>query len=366
MKKYRNLLGAVIAVFVLACSLIKVSYFYRGYTRLMDFYGYKRNSMDMVVIGTSVTFSSYIPMEIWEEYGISSCNYSTNVMFENSIKYGIRDVMKTQHPQLILVDIAPFLMESYPDHPGWDDDWRNQFISYNVDSRKISIDRIKLVWEINEAIGGDLYSFFYYLFDINRYHSSVPVVDGYRWKNSTNDNADRGYFYMPRMEGEDIDDKNLLFADANKKYDTEGKLSDISIMYLNELIKEVKDISDKKNVDIAFYCAPIFFVDEDTICKKESVSQILSENDMLFYDLTSESVNMNFYEDFWGHDHFDYLGAHKVTEIMYNNIISKYDIEDRREDSRYSFWNSDYEKWLEKKEEYLSNDIYRIEEDLRM
>lgn len=66
-----------------------------GYTRLMDFYECEKNTIDVVLVGTSVTFLSYMPMEAWNNYGMAAFDYCTNVQFENALRYSIRDVLKT-------------------------------------------------------------------------------------------------------------------------------------------------------------------------------------------------------------------------------------------------------------------------------
>lgn len=69
-----------------------------------------------------------------------ACNYCTNVQFENSLRYSVKEVMKTQSPRLMLIDIAPFMYEhdvtyAYAHEP----DNAELFVKYNVDRRNKGI-----------------------------------------------------------------------------------------------------------------------------------------------------------------------------------------------------------------------------------
>ena len=74
-------------------GFVHLSYMCRGYDKLMTFYGMEKNSCDTVFIGTSTTFSGIMPMDLYEQQGITSCIYATNMQFENSLKYSIREVL---------------------------------------------------------------------------------------------------------------------------------------------------------------------------------------------------------------------------------------------------------------------------------
>ena len=178
-----------------AFLFIHISYMCRGYDRLMSFYGEREDSMDVVFVGTSVTFSAIAPMDLWDAFGIPACVYATNMQFENAMTYSVREVMKTQSPKLLMVDIAPFVAGCHPASEEWDETNRALFTKFNLDSMKYSFGRTALTWECVRAQGGDLYDFLYYLFDIGRYHT-----DGMKkrqWDNAFYD-VNHGFQYLSR------------------------------------------------------------------------------------------------------------------------------------------------------------------------
>lgn len=340
MRRVKRVMGLALAVMITGYLFIHISYMYRGYDRLMCFYGVEKNTLDVVFVGTSVTFSSFMPMEAWGQYGMAACDYCTNVQFENSLRYSIREIEKTQNPQLIMIDIAPFYFNHYA---GIGDDL---YIKYNLDSMKYSFDRARLTKEINDDKGGDLYSYLYYFFDIVRYHTNKPTLKQYN--NALNDPG-RGYGYLQRNSN--AVDVDTLVEDDGK----EVPLADYQQKYLQELIAEV----DKLECDVVFFCAPVLFANIDYVHWKNYIGRIVSEAGYPFWDMSKDvqSLELDYNTDFWSCDHYDCLGAEKSTAYIAKRIKENYNIPDRRKDPDYSNWHEDYKEWQNIKESYKDRDF---------
>ena len=84
----RVLTGGLLFFFL----LVQLSYIHRGYDRMMRFYGLPKQSLDAVVVGTSSTFTSYMPMEVWNEAGIASAVAATNMQFEGTLPFTSREI----------------------------------------------------------------------------------------------------------------------------------------------------------------------------------------------------------------------------------------------------------------------------------
>lgn len=312
----------------------------------MSFYGMEKDTIDVVFIGTSVTFSSFMPMEAWKEYGIASCNYCTNVQFENSLRYSIREVEKTQKPQLIMIDIAPFYYGHYAGVDEWDGETRERNIKFNLDSMKYSYNRVKLTQEINKDIGGNLYSYLYYFFDIFRYHTNKPSLQQYH---NTIHDPGKGYGYLKRTYGA------VNLCDLIKDDGSEMLLDDHQQKYLLQLLNEV----DRLECDVVFFCAPVLFTNSDYIKRKNYIGRVINEAGYPFWDLSkdAQSLGLDYNTDFWSCDHFDCLGAEKTTSYIARKIKENYNIPDRREDPAYNSWHDDYQEWIHIKGTYRDSDF---------
>lgn len=322
---------------------------HRGYTRLMGFYELEENTVDVVLVGTSVTFSSFMPMEAWNEYGIAAYDYCTNVQFENSLRHSVKEIMKTQTPKLIIIDIAPFISQH---SAGEFSDLKNRdtFIKYNIDSMSYSFNRMQLVHEINQESNGDMYSFLYYFFDICRYHTNNPSLEQY--DNAYND-VNRGYGYLGKNEGATLDKSTFLHDDGKEK-----ALEGCHEAYLGDLLS----YTDQLECDVVFYCAPVLFADDrgiDQYARKNYIKRVVEDRGYVFWDLSTdvETIGLDYDNDFWNINHFDSLGAEKITKYLSKRIVDTYDIPDRRKDIQYSKWNEDYQNWISVKEEYNNQDM---------
>lgn len=345
MKRLTHIVCLIVSVALTGYLFVHVSYMYRGYTRLMGFYGLKDNTIDVAFVGTSVTFSTFMPMEAWNEYGMAAYDYCTNVQFENSLRHSIKEVMKTQSPKLLLVDVAPFLSQSSAETTYGEEE---QFLKCNIDSMPYSLNRAQLIREINRERQGDLYSYLYYTFDICRYHTNEPSIE--QWNNACND-VNRGYGFLPRNEGAVVNMDSLLYDDGAEK-PLEGQHA----VYLEELLADV----DRLDCEVIFYCAPIRFVKEyeDECFRKNYIKRILGERGYVFWDLSTEveTIGLDYEYDFWSYDHFDSLGAEKATKYLAKRILDSYDIPDRRTDPRYADWHEDYQTWIDVKGDYNDQD----------
>ena len=111
----KRCISAVLFLALFAWLFIHVSYMVRGdlaHTRnnLSGYYDLDKNSMDVVFVGTSGTFSAFSPMEAWEKYGFASYNFCINVLAMEAMANAVHEAMKTQSPEVLVIDIYPFIV----------------------------------------------------------------------------------------------------------------------------------------------------------------------------------------------------------------------------------------------------------------
>ena len=81
---------ALVSLLLVGVILFSIAtYCYRGElsstrSNISGFYAEESDSIDVIIMGTSCTFSSYMPMEAWNEYGIVSYNFCTSSSDNNS------------------------------------------------------------------------------------------------------------------------------------------------------------------------------------------------------------------------------------------------------------------------------------------
>ena len=353
-----KLITIIVGIVLFASTLIHVSYLHRGYTKLNGFYYLKKNSIDLAVIGTSTTLTSFLPLDAFNDYGISAYNYTTNAHFENTIKYSIIDIKRTQNPTAFLIDLTPFIFEHYAGNESWPSDQKELYIKYNLDSRKYHFDRLKIINEIlidkNES--KNINDYLYYFFDIARYHTNKINIDNF---NNSAKNFSRGFEHFRHIAKHGyIDIDKVVFSDKKTE-----RINEREEFYLDELIRMAK----QKDNNIVFYCPPVLFYDKKYLRRKNYIIEYLKNNSVNYIDLHEkyDDIHMIHYMDFWDDLHFDALGAEKITKTLCEYIKNNYAIPDRRKESAYEDQIEDCKEWENIKGEYVFLDLTSAAVDIR-
>lgn len=339
--------GFKIILFVLLfCYIfIHLTYIFRSSlanTRdnITGFYAEKEESLDVVVLGTSSTFSAFMPMEAWERHGIASYNFCTNVLFENAMKYHVREIKKTQSPRLLIIDTAPFLYG----HKSTIFMNEESHLRYNTDGFAFSQNRIDL---INAIIGNQKEKWNYY-FDLFYYHGNEnPELDYWSWRKH---NIGKGYSNLPFQAN--------YMEPIVEQAEEVIPLPEDETAYLWELLAELSDFEG----DVLFITQPFLGVESSkqaygkaNYIKKEVLAQGYD-----YLDLTGYTDEMQIEQAFdYSLDflHFHAFSAEKITDFLTDYIVQQYDLPDHRTDAAYADWEADYAEWLvlkEKERDYIA------------
>ena len=345
-KRLAVLLTCLLQAALLLFCVVHLTYMRRAYTRLSGFYALPKNTADVVFVGDSVTFSSFMPMEAFQNEGIAAANYCTNMMFENALRYSLADVQRTQHPKVILVDIAPFLSEHWAGNESWSEQDRDLYISYNLDSRNYTPDRLSLVYEITRDRKGSPADALYYFFDLSRCHDNPP--DLARWNNQEKD-ITRGYGYLVRNGMRQFSPEELCPDDGSIT-----PLKDQEQRYLDQLLETAKTME----AEVVFYTAPVYYRESSQVGRKNYVKNYIEQKGFLFVDFSGdkEAIGLDLAEDFWSPDHFDSLGALKVTKHFSEYLKTHFTLPDRREDPAYADWAADLHAWQTQLQDWTRSD----------
>ncbi len=348
MKNLRGIIsrGCGVVVFLaLFCYLfIHFTYVFReplSHTaeHMMGFYSEEENTIDVVILGTSCTFSAIAPMCLWENCGIPAYDFCTNVMLEDTMKYAVREIAKTQAPKLLMVDIAPFMNGYYSDSFGQD----NQVARYNTDGFKISMNRYHLINDILRNKDNKMNNYF----DLLYYHSNPePKIKNWNWNSPS---VCKGYsnLQIEVMFEEKLTESDDLYSG----YDISNEEKRILEDFLNEI--------DENNFDVLFFVGPYWPVEDknEAIGKARRIQVYLEDRGYTFLNMHEylDEIGMNGMEDYsMDYNHYNIHGALKISEFLGDYLCSHYDLSDKREDIRYDKWRREFQEW---KSVNLQNDI---------
>ncbi len=250
----------------------------------------KENTLDVVAIGDSETFTSIIPLQLWNNYGFTSYVCGTPSQYlDVSYNYLLR-ILEHQNPKIVILET-------------------------NTIYRKITFDK-----------------FIYKLL-----MKTVPILDKHdNWKMLYNNkklvNQSDGY---KGFNFSIIEEKPKVSLDYMKESNILDDISLFNEMYL-DLIKET---CEEKNIKLILVSTPS--VINWNIKKHNGVKKYAKENNIDYIDLNLiKKVNINWDKDTRDKgDHLNYYGAVKVTNYLGEYLNNLNILEDHRGEEGYNSWN---------------------------
>lgn len=303
------------------------------------FYALKKDTLDVCIIGTSGTLSAFCPMQAWKSYGFTSYNFCVNRMGADTFSYAIREVLKTQKPNVFLIDVLPFVQQLRVGNMDMDDEID---IRCNVDGYRYSLNRFRL---IHNVVPAKIYKIPFY-FDILKYGSGN--LDFSLMNFACND-FKKGY-------------SNFEWEEAHPAVRSENCKA-----LGTELEKDLEDLfqyckSVKSNdISFIFMFFPYGNIKEDSIENLNWIKLRASEMGFSFWDCENsiEEFNLDYMLDFWGELHWNIFGAEKITSVVAWHLHELFHFDDKRNEKKYERWNEDlidWEKYVNKEKEYILSD----------
>lgn len=330
-----NITKVTAFVLIFSFLFVFVSYLIRplGYNReiISGFYAEDPEELDAVYIGGSVCFVSWAPMIAFREQGIASYNYASDTIEADTIKYCIKEVLKTQSPKLFVIDARPFEYRDAEQPP------KEVPIRNLSDCMPYSYNRTEMLLNIVPSVLKE--NALNYILDISKYHENWKVFnkDFYDYGSNQKENNNRGFYFVPDSTSLTIpDDKTAVIEKMAPSEDT--------VKILEDLLEFCKS----KDLKVMFVVAPYAESDAHRSVYNYVSDQVESFGyDFINYNDYYKEMNIDFSTDFYNADHLNIFGAEKYTSYLAQNIVENYQIPDRRIDADYSDWFDNLADWDE-------------------
>lgn len=341
MKQNRVRIAIQIAAFIgiFLILLLVVSYMVRTNGDVKDrfagFYAERKDTLDVVMIGSSPVFPYYVAPKLWGETGIAMYPLSSNMQRPVAMKYLVEEAEKTQSPGLYIFEMRMFTME---------DEGLRENMAYTrgvTDNMRYSLLRNKtiqaMVPEENEE--GRL-SFY---LDIMKYHTNWKMlVLPSEWANMMyyNPHPLKGYTFKDEVGPQPMPDCGG--AEGTKAIPTEQEA------YLRELLEYLQ----QGGHDALFIVSPYGESLEEQQMYNY-MEEIVSLAGYPFINMNDhfEEIGIIFEEDFADYgSHTNAIGAEKCTDFLREYLQENYDFTDKRGSASYASWDEAYELWQTKME----------------
>jgi len=283
----------------------------------------EKNSLDICYTGTSTPDLAINPAIIDNVVGCESFNYSVTGMRVQHMYYRLVDMLKTQHPSLLVIDTTSFI----PIQPNT----KGMLLRWAFNSLPLSENKILAINDLVEKK------------DKLNYLSSYPLYHT-RIFELTKDDFEKGlnlYNYpaesvypTPSKDGwrnngnESLERTDDFFLNDFSKITEEIPIQDEQKVYLDKILKLAKD----NNIKILFISVPYKYTQEFTAQINVKVNNYLRKNyeskDVKFFDMNTMYKEMGFdYCYLKDEGHANAKGATLISSFLADYIKNNYDFD---------------------------------------
>ncbi len=297
----------------------------------------EENSVDIVFIGNSSTFTYYNVMEIWGEYGITSLCYTADSMLFDLTIPMIEMARENQSPEAYVIELRPLVSSEYRSKYFGTEEASNSTTRYeaNLNAFHDSYYKFENILMYDYISKDEKYlhaisSLFYHdTFLSGLTHTYEP----------TEYKGHETYFRKKNMSDSYV---NLDNVESNEEYE----LTDETVEQLEELFEYCRE----NNINAIFNFTPYTEerVHNDVEIRRE-IGELVVENGFYFNDYRNqfENIGLDVVNDFYNARHVNINGAYKFTHYAMNDILKTSEFDKDYDESVVQSWNEEYNEWIE-------------------
>ncbi len=269
-------------------------------TKTHGFFNTEEDTLDVVFCGSSHAYSSFNPLLIGEETGLSCYTIATQKQPLWATYYYIKEAIERQHPSLIVMDLFAFSLT---------DEYADEATNYTfTDDFPFGINKLNMIKYA--AAPEDRFDL---LFKLTKYHT--------RWSELTNED----FSYNPKELRDYLYGYCMLTAtERNIVPNNIGTALSIPSSDKNELwLGKIITLCKENNTNLLLVKTPMndtseergYFMRAAELAEKEGVPCIL-------YNEYFDEIGLSFETDFYDRGHLNWLGADKFSRYFANTALT--------------------------------------------
>lgn len=258
------------------------------------------NTLDVILVGNSEAYTSFIPLEAWHKYGYTSYVCGTPGQKLPSICSIIYDVLKKQNPKIVMLEADTIYK------------------------------RVPLVTPVEQIASK--------VFPIFEYHDrwkKLRIEDFHKKSEYKKIQASKGFYFS-----------NEIQSRKNEEYMNESEETQ-RIPKSNKIyVKTIKKYCESKGIEFIIYSTPSIM--NWSMEKHNGVENLAKELGVEYLDmnLLNNEINIDWKKDSRDKgDHLNYTGSLKTTKFL-GEYLNKKGLPDHRADEKYESWNKYYNKYI--------------------
>lgn len=320
-----------------------------------SFYQIPKNTLDIVFLGNSHSYTTYYPEMIDNNLKINSFNMASNSQHIDQLYFNLKEILKYQKPKIVCIELFCLSSDSRENKGNW-------FIYDNLDGQKFGLNKIDSIltyrkkedrinslfplirshqdWKEKRKLLKNIYSRY-------KERNNIKIFSGFERTNSEMDEE-----ITQKYENEPKEDyKNFIISEFNREY-----------------LKKIQILSKKYNFKVIYLYSPMYrdFINSNYENKNIKFKEIadLYANDLLDFNLIGKDINMTerwFENGYTGYQHTSFYGARKITEYIVDYLKNNYKFDNREKEKYWHERNKingiGYERKLLLEERKMFSDI---------
>ena len=322
-KTIKTFVQTVVGVLLLALMVLYASKVLErkdAYEKYEAFFR-EENGFDVLFFGSSNMQLMVNPLQLWDEYGITSYNFGNTSERLPVTYWTIKNALEYASPKVVVIEVSQYgQTEKYKDmysvHLAWD-----RF--------PLSQTKIKAVYDTLSP-SDPRYEL---LFDVIIYHD--------RWKELTEEDFCRSYSkergFAASHQYTVFERPENVFRIDEAATETEGA------MYLEKTVEELQE----KGIQVVFVHSPEVNSEEKQ-ARINAAAVTAQKYNVPFIEFTVDNEDVvDYATDLSDTDHVNIKGATKLTHYLGEYLMSNYDLTSHTGDDAYNDWDASYKKFID-------------------
>lgn len=320
--------------------------------RYQGFYSLPENTLDYIVLGTSQTYQSTNPMQIYAESGITGYNLGNSCQAKVLSYYWLREACKTQSPKYLFIDVNSLIYDENDTY----DEWR----LLGLMGMKPSLLKLEAIYKVSTS-DDTLYSS---LFPLYKFHTRWQELYPNDFSSKTlNDYWLKGaslFFHENNsLLGNMRNDQTVNYYHLSENFETQNSAHFLGYTINSDealYFEKIRDFCTENEITLVPTKFPTANWDSE---RQALVDNYISQLGLTVLDLNSE-VAFNWQTDSGdGGSHTNFKGAAKTSHFLADYMMSQGDLTDHRQDPLYAYWNSDLENYSAWEQTQLTTDAQK-------
>ena len=273
-------------------------------------YRLERNSLDLLILGSSKAYTAFVPQILYDEYGMRAYNLGTDLQSPHMSYYWLRETLKRQSPKIVVLETSMFF-PAISDQPL---NTSEAMMRKALDPMRWSFNKMRALWEICRLDKSQNWKS--YVFPNLRFHE--------RWKEWNEDDFTLPELrahnellgWSPLMEKSGIEDFQPIPADPL------AAGTDFA-PYMEMYLDRITTLCREKGMALVLVTTP------DTrasTAQHRTMEDYAEANSLHFLDLneigTYEAMGYDFAEDNADFEHPNISGAQKLSRCLGEYLYS--------------------------------------------